>query len=84
MARAVRAVNALAAALELLAREAPQPLAGELRRTVDQRALGGNWEQALDGFASRLPEAEISIFVGALQLQNRSGGKLHEILNKLA
>lgn len=84
LARAVRAGNALAAALEMLAREAPQPLAGELRRTVDQRTLGGNWDRALDGLASRLPVPEISVFVGALQLQSRSGGKLHEVLNKLA
>ncbi len=84
LARSVRAGNALAAALELLAREAPQPLSGELRRTVDQRTLGGNWDQALEGLAARLPVPEISVFVGALQLQSRSGGKLHEVLSKLA
>ena len=84
LARSVRAGNALAAALELLAREAPQPLAGELRRTVNQRTLGGNWDQALEGLAGRVPVAEVSVFVGALQLQSRAGGKLHEVLAKLA
>ncbi len=84
LARSVRAGNALAAALELLARESPQPLAGELRRTVNQRTLGGNWDQALEGLAQRVPTAEVSVFVGALQLQSRAGGKLHEVLSKLA
>ena len=84
LARAVRAGNALSAALDLLARESPQPLAAELRRTVNQRNLGGNWDLALEGLAERVPISEVSVFVGALQLQTRAGGKLHEVLGKLA
>lgn len=84
LARSVRAGNSLSAALDLLAREAPQPLASELRRAANQRSLGGNWEQALEGLAERLPVPEVSVFVGALQLQSRTGGKLHEVLGKLA
>ena len=84
LARSVRAGNALAPAFELLAREAAQPLAGELRRTINQRSLGGNWDEALEGLAQRVPVAEVSVFVGALQLQSRAGGKLHEVLAKLA
>jgi tight adherence protein B len=84
LARSVRSGNALSAALELLARESPQPLAAELRRTANQRTLGGNWDQALEGLARRVPVAEVSVFVGALQLQSRAGGKLHEVLGKLA
>lgn len=84
LARSVRAGNALSAALELLARESPQPLAAELRRTANQRTLGGNWDQALEGLARRVPIAEVSVFVGALQLQSRAGGKLHEVLAKLS
>ena len=84
LARAVRAGNALSAALDLLARESPQPLAAELRRTANQRSLGGNWDLALEGLAERVPIPEVSVFVGALQLQTRAGGKLHEVLAKLA
>ncbi len=84
LARSVRAGNALSAALELLGRESPQPLAGELQRTANQKNLGGNWDQALEGLARRVPIAEVSVFVGALQLQSRAGGKLHEVLAKLA
>ena len=83
LARSVRAGNALSAALEILARESPQPLGAELRRTANQRTLGGNWDQALEGLARRIPIAEVSVFVGALQLQSRAGGKLHEVLAKL-
>ena len=84
LARSVRAGNALSAALDMLARECPQPLGSELRRTANQRALGGNWDEALEGLAQRVPISEVSVFVGALQLQSRAGGKFHEVLAKLA
>jgi tight adherence protein B len=84
LARSLRAGNALAAAFEILAREAPQPLGGEIRRTLNERNLGGNWDAALDRLAVRVPLPEMNVFVAALQLQSRTGGKLHEVLAKLA
>jgi tight adherence protein B len=84
LARAMRSGQPLAAGLQLLAREAPMPLAGELRRTVDERNLGMSWEQALDNLARRVPIVEVSIFAAAVQLQNRTGGKLSEVLGRLA
>lgn len=84
LARAVRAGNPFSAGIELLTREVPQPLAGEFRRTLDERNLGKNWDAALVHMAQRIPIVEVSLFVAAVQLQSRTGGKLHEVLTKLA
>jgi len=84
LARSLRAGNALMPAMELLSRETPQPLGGELRRIVEERRLGMHWDVALQHFAERVPIVEVSIFVAAIQLQSRTGGKLHEVLGKLA
>jgi tight adherence protein B len=84
LARCLRAGNTVAAGLELLAREAPQPLAQEFRRTADERGLGMPMDQALANLATRIPVAEVSLFVAAIQLQSRTGGKLHEVLSRLA
>ncbi len=84
MARALRAGHALAGALEILATEAPQPLRAELRRTMDEYKLGSSWELALTGLAERIPLLEIRLFTAAILLQNRTGGRLTEVLERLA
>ncbi len=84
LARAIRAGNPLSAALESLVGEIPGPLAGEFRKTLDERNLGTDWDAALEHLAERIPVAEISMFAAAVQLQSRTGGRLHEVLAKLA
>jgi tight adherence protein B len=84
LARAVRAGNTLGAALEVLARESKAPLSQEIRKTVDERTLGLTWEQALQNLAERVPILEVSMFVATVQLQSRTGGRLHEVLMKLS
>jgi tight adherence protein B len=46
--------------------------------------LGTSWEQALANLAERVPLLEVSMFASAVQLQNRTGGKLNEVLGTLA
>ena len=84
MARALRAGHALAGALEILSTEAPQPLRAELRRTLDEYKLGSSWDLALTGLAQRIPLLEIRLFTAATLLQNRTGGRLTEVLERLA
>jgi tight adherence protein B len=84
MARALRAGNPLVSAMETLAREIPSPLSGEFRKVLDERSLGTNWDVALGRLAERIPVAEVSMFVAAVQLQSRTGGRLHEVIAKLA
>jgi tight adherence protein B len=84
LGRALRAGHPLAASMQLLAEEAAEPLSQEIRVTVRERALGLSWDQALDNLARRVPLVEVSTFVAAVKLQNRTGGKLSEILTRLA
>jgi tight adherence protein B len=41
------------------------------------------WDQALDDLAGRVPQAEVSMFVAAVKLQNRVGGRLNDVLSRL-
>ena len=84
LARAMRAGHALGTAMELVANEAEEPVAGELRRTVAEVSLGQPWERALAHLTERLPVADVALFAAAIQLQVRSGGKLSDVLGKLA
>jgi tight adherence protein B len=84
LARALRAGNSFAAGLDLLARETKPPISDELRRVLKQRNLGGSWEAALAGMAERVPLQEVNLFTAAVQLQSRTGGRLHEVLGRLA
>jgi len=84
LARALRAGHPFAASLEMLAGESQQPLSGEMRKTFDERQLGMSWEQALDNLATRVPLVDVSFFAAAVLLQSRTGGKLGEVLGRLA
>jgi tight adherence protein B len=84
LARSLRAGNPIGAGLEMLARECKAPLAQEMRKTADERALGLSLDQAMDNLATRVPVPEIHLFVAAVQLQSRTGGRLHEVLSRLA
>jgi tight adherence protein B len=70
--------------MDLVANEAEEPVAGELRRTVAEVSLGVSWDRALAHFAERVPVADVALFAAAVQLQVRSGGKLGDALGKLS
>jgi tight adherence protein B len=84
LARAMKAGYPLASAMELLAMEQPEPLAAEMRRTRDQWKLGTSWEDSLDALADRIPVTEVRMFAAAVKLQNRVGGKLNDVLARMA
>lgn len=83
LARALKAGYPLSSAVELLAMEQPEPLAGEMRRLRDQWKLGVGWDQALDDLSSRVPLPEVSMFAAAVKMQNRVGGRLNDVLGRL-
>jgi tight adherence protein B len=84
LSRALRAGHPFSAGLQLLAQEAGEPLAAELRRTAAEVRLGRSWDVALDNLARRLPLPEMSLFAAAMQLHGRTGGKLGEVLGNLS
>ena len=84
LSRALVAGHSLPMALELLADEVDLPLAGELRKTVDEYNLGLSMNDAVQSLGDRLPSVDIEFFVSAVMTQSRTGGNLHELLDSLA
>ena len=83
LTRALKAGYPLAAAIELLGMEQPEPLASEMRRTRDEWKLGTSWDQALDNMANRIPIPEVRLFAAAVKMQNRIGGRLNDVLARV-
>jgi len=84
LARSLRAGHPFAAAMDILAGECEQPVAAEMRQTAVEGNLGTSWEQALSNLCERVPLLEVNMFASAVQLQNRTGGRLNEVLGTLA
>jgi tight adherence protein B len=84
LARALRAGYPFAAALDIVASEAPQPVAAEMRKTAAEVNLGLPWAQALEGLGKRVPLAEVNLFGSAVHLHSRTGGKLSEVMLQLS
>lgn len=83
LTRALKAGYPISAAMELLALEQPEPLASEMRRTREEWNLGVGWDTALDHLSERVPLAEVAVFVAAVKMQNRAGGRLNDVLGRL-
>jgi tight adherence protein B len=84
LARSLRAGHPLPISLEMLAQEESPPLSSEMRTTAEERKLGMPLDQALDNLANRIPLLNVRLFVAAVKLQSRTGGKLGEVLGGLA
>ncbi len=84
LARAVRAGHAFTTALELIANEVPQPIAGEFRKLFEEQKFGLPVRDALVNLTERVPLVDVKFFVTAVMLQRETGGNLAEILDNLS
>jgi tight adherence protein B len=84
LARALRSGSTVTGGLELVATEAEAPVSTEIRKAFVEANLGLPWERALENLARRVPLQEISLFVAALQIHSRTGGKLGEVMSRMA
>jgi tight adherence protein B len=84
LSRALRAGNSLAAGLNAVASEMPQPIAGEFRAVHDEQNLGLPIDQALRNMLQRVPNMDLQFFVTAVSIQRQAGGDLAEILGKIS
>ncbi len=84
LARSLRAGHPFPAAMDIVSEECEQPVAAELHQTAMEGNLGTSWEVALNNLVERMPLLEVNMFASAVQLQNRTGGKLNEVLGTLA
>ncbi len=84
LARALRAGYPISASMELIAAETVPPVSVEMRRTAAEANLGRGWPQALENLGKRMPLLEVNMFIAAVQLHSRTGGKLSEVMSGLA
>jgi tight adherence protein B len=84
LARAVRAGHAFTTALEMIANEVSEPVAGEFRQLFEEQKFGLPVRDALINLADRIPLVDVKFFVTAVMLQRETGGNLAEILDNLS
>ncbi|HZH46415.1 MAG TPA: type II secretion system F family protein, partial [Roseococcus sp.] len=70
--------------LKIIARESPEPLAGEFTRLVENIGMGMTMEQAMEKAYERMPTAELRFFAIVLAIQQKTGGNLAEALGNLS
>jgi tight adherence protein B len=84
MARAIRAGNALSAAIQLVAEEMAEPIGPEFQRVVDEIRLGLDPGEALFKLGQRIQTEDMRFFCAAIRIQRGSGGNLAEVLDRLS
>jgi tight adherence protein B len=84
LSRAVRAGHAFTTALEMIASELAEPVAGEFRQLYEEQKFGLPVRDALINLTERIPLVDVKFFVTAVMLQRETGGNLAEILDNLS
>ncbi|MBV8359399.1 MAG: type II secretion system F family protein, partial [Deltaproteobacteria bacterium] len=81
---ALRAGHPLARGLQMAAENAPEPIATELKLTIEQMRYGASLPDALESMFKRVPEESLGFFVAAVRVQAQVGSSLAEILDRVA
>lgn len=84
LARALRAGYPLSASIEMISTETLPPVSVEMRKTSAEANLGMGWPRALENLGRRMPMLEVNLFIAAVQLHARTGGRLSDVLTGLA
>jgi tight adherence protein B len=82
--RGLRAGHPVAAALDLLTVEMPDPIGSQFGLVVDEVTYGADLRDALFDLAERWDLDDMRMFVVSLSVQNETGGNLAEILENLS
>jgi tight adherence protein B len=82
--RGLRAGHPIAAALDLLTVEMPDPIGSQFGIVVDEVTYGAELRDALEALADRWDLDDMRMFVVSLSVQSETGGNLAEILENLS
>ena len=82
--RGLRAGHPIAAALDLLTVEMPDPIGSQFGLVVDEVTYGAELRDALQNMAERWDLEDMRMFVVSLSVQSETGGNLAEILENLS
>ena len=84
IARALRAGHSVAAALEMVGEESPEPVRSEFREVYRQQNFGLPTREALIQLGQRIPLPELNFVITAMLLQKETGGNPVEVLDRTA
>lgn len=84
LSRALRAGYPLSASMDMIAAETVAPVSTEMRKTAAEANLGVGWNRALENLGQRVPLLEVNLFISAVELHSRTGGKLSDVMSNLA
>ncbi len=80
----LRAGYGLSQAIELVAREVPEPAAKEFQRVIRGMSLGLPMHKALEGMAERVESDDLDLVVTAINVQYEMGGNLSTVLENIS
>jgi len=81
---ALRAGHSLMTAIGFMGQETAEPLSGEFRQCFEEQNYGVDLRTALLNLGSRMAVQDLQIFIAAVLIQKESGGRLAEVLEKVA
>ncbi len=84
MVRSLRVGHPFTSAIQIVAKEVPDPLGTEMGMIADEAAYGRDVGEALKSLAERLDMQDLRFLAVAVTIQQTSGGNLAEILDGLA
>ena len=82
MARSLRAGHSMSSAVEIVAEQSPEPLAGEFDRVFQQQKFGLRFRDALLELGERVPSTDLQFLITAILVQRETGGDLIDILDR--
>jgi len=84
LASAIKAGLSLAQALEILAKQSPNPIAQEFQQIVGEYQMGKPLDRCLDEARERLRSENFALFAAAMQASRESGGRLNDTVERIA
>jgi len=84
LANSLRSGYSLLQSMELVSREAPDPIGAEFKRVVREVGLGLSAQDALNNLLRRLPSDDLDLLITAINIQYEVGGNLSQILDTIS
>lgn len=84
MVRSLRVGHPFSSAIQIVAKEVPDPLGSEFGMIADESAYGRDISESLKDLAERMDMQDLRFLAVAVTIQAQSGGNLAEILDGLA
>ena len=84
MVRSLRVGHPFSSAIQIVAKETPDPLGSEMGVIADESAYGRDVGESLKHLAERMDMQDLRFLAVAVSIQQQSGGNLAEILEGLA